>query len=465
MDFEKYGELPILSEIPLSIRNIFYQTFKFQPLRQLGAGYYTLASKKIASVFQSSVASGKVFLLNPQENVENLGAFDLEFLISKEREFKEKEVWDLRADYFELKRKFPVLGRVSLTQSSVFKEFLATNFASTLYFNQRKKFSDGKWKIPKKVKEPNFDLLSRLALAIRCYGLAQHYLLQSHSEKLGVFRAKFYQEAHRALYLASGEKTESFEVQSPAFLLAHVFFQIHHLSDLCLKQGVRRSDEFEVHFLSKSGNRFSAEMLNRSWIDKLKKIDNGFAAFRATSSEGVITPTHELNLVTVVNLFSSLVNYLPSLLGNKEELPLLLPANAFELMALGWHWDESLIHLSWSYPSQNEDLKWLTECGSSTYWQLKERVSLERNLILGSLVSESPQAVEKRLKIWTRNLLHLKLKSNDLEDLSQCPQRDLTQTKKAWTVLNQKNPVLNLKDLLELTLNILREVSLEADLA
>ncbi|MFM8313605.1 MAG: hypothetical protein ACKOA8_04910, partial [Deltaproteobacteria bacterium] len=173
----------------------------------------------------------------------------------------------------------------------------------------------------------------------------------------------------------------------------------------------------------------------------------------------------ELNLVTVVNLFSSLVNYLPSLLGNKEELPLLLPANAFELMALGWHWDESLIHLSWSYPSQNEDLKWLTECGSSTYWQLKERVSLERNLILGSLVSESPQAVEKRLKIWTRNLLHLKLKSNDLEDLSQCPQMDLTQTKKAWTVLNQKNPVLNLKDLLELTLNILREVSLEADLA
>lgn len=461
MDFEKVEEIPILSELPASVRNLFYQSFKFQPLRQIGSGYYRLASKKIASGLQNSIPSAKVFLLNPYENSVALGAYDLDFLAVKEKEFKEKTIWELRADYFHLKRRFPILGRVLLTQTQFLKSLSHSDCAASVVFVRRKRYQDGKWKSKKEWEKPIVNPLSRLALSISSFDKAQQYLIKSYRSRSSFYRARFYEEIHQSLYLSSGEKLGSSDLQTPALLLAHAFFHIQELAKKVSVPKIDKRTNFRFNFDTKSGARFSAEMLNRSWLDRLKKMDSGFASFRATPASLMLSCSTDLGLISVVNLFSGLVNFLPSLAEEVEELPLLLPDKAFEAMAQGWHWSKPLAHLSWAYPAQAENEEWLKACSEGTLFRLRERIFLETNLILGRLVSHSPEAVQKELRKLTAQILLLKSQENLPEAILRKQMRNvLPNTVEANEWVSRDREIVNLKSLVPLTLQVLKEAPL-----
>lgn len=462
MDFEKAEEIPIVSQISAPVRNLFYQSFRFHPLRQLGSGYYRLAGQKIAARFQKVMPKSKLFLLNPVDNALMLGAYDLDFLIVKEKEISEKQVWELRADYFHLKRRFPVLGRVSLTQSHLLKRLSHSDCAASVVFSRRKRYQDGKWKSKKEWEKPIINPLSRLALSISNFDKAQHSLVKSSLSHSSFYRARFYQEIHESLYLSSGERLGGDELQPPALLLAHAFYQIQELANkLSLPRKKGEPQNFKLNFELKNGLRFAAETINRTWLEKLKKINPTFNGFRATPASLILSSSTDLGLIAVMNMFADFVNYLPALGSESEELPILLPGKAFDFMALGWHWSKPLSHLNWAYPAQLENEDWVKDCSEATSFRVRERLLLESNLILGKLISHSPEGVQKALRNLTEKMLLMKAKENLPENHLRKQLKDcLPHTLETHEWVRKEKAILNLKTLVPLAIKTVKEIPL-----
>ena len=102
MDYEKPWNPSSNLQFPIAIRNIVYQTFRFRPLKKLGHTYYQMTAKKIGKVLQSIASSSKVFLTGAEEELFIPGISELNFLIVKDREIREREIWDLRTEYFDI---------------------------------------------------------------------------------------------------------------------------------------------------------------------------------------------------------------------------------------------------------------------------------------------------------------------------------------------------------------------------
>jgi hypothetical protein len=458
MDFEKNWEISSASQLPTTIQNLFFQTFRFQPLRKLSHTYYLRTSSGVALTLQNSIPQSSVFLWQRDRDSYVPGVSQLDFLLVKEKEITEKEIWDLRTDYFELKSKVPVLGSIILTQSRTLNSLERTDNATSHWFYHRKRFVEGKWKVRKNENFPLSQPLSRLALAVFHFSNSQKFLLKATRGNSSFYLANFYREVGRALFSASGEKLESLTNHSPPVLMAHVFFQLQTLSYFPWDGSRASRKDFKLEFPERNGARFSAEILNRSWLEKLKRMDSQFSQFRATYCPFILTPQSELNWISLVNLFSAFYQSLPSLGRDLQEVPLLLPEQVFEVMSVGWHWGESLEHLSWVRPAQLEDSAWVMECERATFLRLKERVKLERNLILGKLISSSPDAVQKALTQLAWGVLTLKAKQNLADPLLvERTQKDLPETSRVFRSLSIQPSVQNLQALLRGTLATLRE--------
>ncbi len=459
MDFEKNHESFLFPEFPISIRNLFSQTFRFQPLRQLGAGYYRMSSIKIARILQGSVPSSKVYLLGEDIEQSIPGVFDQDFLLVKEKEVREKEIWDLRTDYFELKRKFPLIGEVLFTRLQDFREFQMAGSAAFVGFSELKKFSENRWKIKKAKENLSQSPLSQLALSLYYFEKAQKYLIKSFLGNSSFYRARFIKEVGRTLFACSGERLDSLQSQSPSVLMAHAFYQIQQLANLANQDKPKNKIDFKINFPEKNGARFSSEMLNRSWIHKLKKTDPIFSVLRGSSAPLILIPSADINLVTAVNLFSGFVNLLPALLQDSKDIPLLIPAAAFEMMSLGWHWGKPFSHLSWICPAQLNDSKWRAACARASFQRLKERALLERNLILGKMISQSPETVSKALKTLSRILLVLEARENLADSIliEKC-QSKLPKTSEVFKMLTTSKNILSLQTLIRAALTVLNEV-------
>lgn len=464
MDFQKTWDsfsFPFpFSELPLSLRNLFSQTFRFQPLRQLGTGYYRLSATKIARVLQSSLPNTKVYLRSHDSEPSIPGVFDLDFLVIKEKEIKEKDIWELRTDYFDLKRKFPVMGNITLAQTQDFKALQSAGLSDFLGFSQLQKFSNEGWKTQKAKERLEPPHSSRLALSIYYFERAQKYLIKSFLGNSSFYRLKFSKEIGRALFACSGERLGPIHSQNPSVLMAHAFYQIQQLAKLVNEKYSKEKVDFNVRFPMKNGARFSAEMINRSWIHKLKRGDTLFSAVRPSSAPMVLLTSEDLNLVSSVNLLSSFINLWPSCLQDSKEIPLLIPGRAFELMSLGWHWRKPYSHLGWAYPAQLEDSKWRLNCARGTSHRLKERILFERCLILGKMVSGSPEIAFKALKTFCRNLLILEVKENLPDSLliENC-QSKLPRTCEAFRMLVSQRNILSLQPLVKSALSVLNETA------
>lgn len=468
MDFQKNWDLFSFSfpfsEIPVSLRNLFSQTFRYQPLRHLGAGYYRASATRIAKVIQNTLPKTKVYLRG--HDLEHLtpGVFDLDFLILKEKEIKEKEIWDLRTDYFDLKRKFPVIGNIALAQAQDFKALQLAGLADYLGFSDLKKMTSEGWKSKKTKETASLSYSSRLALSIYYFERAQKYLIKSHGGNSSFYRTKFSKEIGRALFVCSGEKLGPIQSQNPSVLMAHAYYQIQQLAKLAVEKTDKEKNDFRILFPEKKGARFSAEMINRSWIHKLKRGDQLLSSLRPSSAPLVLLPSENLNLVSSVNLLTSFINLWPAFLQESKEIPVLIPRGAFELMSLGWHWRKPYSHLGWSYPSQSESGKWHLQCAKGTHHRLKERVLFERCLILGKLVTGSPELAFKSLKTFCRNLLVLEAKENlsDALLVERC-RESLPKTCEVFKLLLANRNVLNLQTLVKASLMVLNETTSTTD--
>lgn len=464
MDFQKNWDLfsfPfVFPEIPVSLRNLFSQTFRFQPLRQLGAGYYRISASKIARTIQTAVPKSKIYFHGEDLDHSIPGVFDLDFLVLKEREISEKEIWELRSDYFELKRKFPVIGKITFSRNQDFKELQTSGLANLIGFLELKVFSDEGWKSTKLKEVFESIYSSRLALGVYYYQRAQEELIKSFRGNSSFYRAKFFKEIGRAFWVCSGENLSSLQNQSPAILMAHLFYQLQQLADLSNPKVSQEKSDFKILFPEKNGSRFSTEMLNRSWIHKLKRGDSVFASLRASSAPLILIPPSDLNLVSSINLFSGFINLWPPFLQEAKEVPRLIPSKVFEKMSLGWHWGKPFSHLSWACPDQFDDKSWRAECGRATLHRLKERVLLERNLILGKMVTDSPETAFKSLKRLCRNLLVIQANENlpDLLLAERC-RKSLPKTSEIFTVLISNKNILSLETVVKASLAVLKETS------
>lgn len=466
MDFQKNWDLfsfPLpFSEIPVPLRNLFSQTFKFQPLKQIGAGYYRASATRIARSIQSSLPKTKVYLRGYDLEHSIPGVFDLDFLVLKEKEIKEKEIWDLRTDYFELKRKFPVMGNITFAQTQDFKALQSAGLTDFLGFSDLEKFTSEGWKSTKAREKFELSMPSRLALSLYYFERAQKFLIKSHAGSASFYRMKFLKEIGRTLLACSGEKLGLIQSQNPSVLMAHAFYQIQQLAKAVSDKTGKEKVDFRLIFPEKKGARFSAEIINRSWIYKLKKGDSIFASLRASSAPLILLPSQELNLVSSVNLISSYIHLWPAFLQDSKEIPLLIPAAAFELMGQGWHWRKAYSHLGWISPSQTENSKWLLHCGRGTHARLRERVLLDRCLILGKMVTSSPESAFKALKTFCRDLLILEAKENLSDSLlvENC-QPNLPRTREVFRLLTGNRNVLNLQTLVKAALIVRNETVLD----
>lgn len=110
MDFQKTWDsfsFPFpFTELPLSLRNLFSQTFRFQPLKQLGTGYYRKSAKRMAQALQSALPKMKIYLRGQDADQSIPGVFDIDFLILKEKEIREKEIWDFELSFLNSKESF-----------------------------------------------------------------------------------------------------------------------------------------------------------------------------------------------------------------------------------------------------------------------------------------------------------------------------------------------------------------------
>jgi hypothetical protein len=462
MDFQKTWDsfsFPFpFAELPLSLRNLFSQTFRFRPLKQLGTGYYRKSATRMARAIQGSLPKMKIYLRSQDFEHSIPGVFDIDFLVLKEKEIKEKEVWELRTEYFELKRKFPVMGKVTFAQSQDFKALQSAGLSEFLGFSELQKFMDDGWKTTKakEVSQPQDS--SRLALSIYYFERAQKYLIRSFLSNSSFNRLKFLKEIGRCLFTCSGEKLGLIHSQNPSVLMAHAFYQIQQLAKLANDNSENERANFKLLFPDKNGARFAAEMVNRSWIYKLKRGDALFASLRASSTPLILLPATDLNLVSSINLFSSFINLWPSFLQDSKEIPILIPSGAFELMSLGWHWRKTHAHLGWAYPAQLEDSHWRLNCVRGTYQRLKERVLFERCLILGKVVTGSPEFVFKAMRTFCRNVLILEAKENLPDSLliERC-QSSLPNTCEVFKMLISHKNILSLQPLVKAALIILSE--------
>jgi hypothetical protein len=414
----------------------------------------------MAQALQSSLPKTKIYLRGQDTDHSIPGVFDIDFLILKEKEIREKEIWDLRTEYFELKRKFPVMGKVTLAQTADFKALQSAGLSDYLGFSDLQKFTDEGWKAKKDTEISKTNYSSRLALSVYYFERAQKYLIKSFLSNSSFNRLKFSKEIGRALYTCSGEKLGPIQSQNPSILMAHAFYQIQQLAKLANEKSDREKIDFKILSPQKNGARFSAEVVNRSWIYKLKRGDALFASLRASSAPLILLPALDLNLVSSVNLLSSFINLWPSFLQDSKEIPLIIPSGAFELMSLGWHWRKTHTHLGWAYPAQLEDSHWRLNCGRGTYQRLKERVLFERCLILGKVVTGSPEVVFKAMKTFCRNILIFEAKENLSDSLliERC-QADLPKTCEVFEMLISHRNVLSLQPLVKAALAVLSETA------
>jgi hypothetical protein len=353
-----------------------------------------------------------------------------------------------------------VIGKITFSRTQDFKELQTSGLATLTGFSDLKIFSEDGWK-PAKLKEgsePNYS--SRLALGVYYYQRAQEELIKSFLGNSSFYRARFFKEIGRAFWVGSGENLSSLQNQSPPILMAHLFYQLQRLAEFADPKLSQEKSDFKILFPDKNGARFSIEMLNRSWIYKLKRGDSLFASLRATSAPMTLIPSSDLNLVSSINLFSSFINLWPAFLQDAKEVPRLIPSKVFEKMALGWHWGKPFSHLSWACPAQVEDKNWRAECGRATLQRLKERVLLERNLILGKMVTGSPETAFKSLKRLCRNLLVIQANENlpDLVLAERC-QKELPKTSETFTLLTANKNILSLETLVKASLAVLKETT------
>ncbi len=458
MDYEKPWNPSSNLQFPIAIRNIVYQTFRFRPLKKLGHTYYQMTAKKIGKVLQSIASSSKVFLTGAEEELFIPGISELNFLIVKDREIREREIWDLRTEYFEIKRKFPMMGDLNVTCSSDLKRLESSASASSNWFSDRKKLSHDNWKSSKPKESIPAQLSSQLALSVHYFSKAQKYLISSRRKSSAFYRIQFLKYIGRTLFLCSGENLESLNLQTPAVLMAHAYYQIQQLAERAHEEQRPNKLDFKLNFREKKGARFGAEILNRGWVYKLRKIEPSFTMLRASSCPLVLVPQSNLTLVSAVNIFSHFVALFSSFDEEPKEVPLIVSPATFDLLSSGWHWGNTFSHLNWAYPAQVEDNDWLKHCRFASHYRLKESLLLGRNLIIGNLISQSPENIHRTLKDFTRLSLIAKAKENlsDLDLINKFEQQ-YPNTTQLFELLIKKQRPINLQSLVRGTLNVLKE--------